>query len=91
MEWISIEKYLPKEFEEVLLTDLRGYWVGMYQICETLEKQKVLIWWACNPNANTLGHPPFLVHKPKYWSIISNPKPLEISSTNERFEKLECK
>lgn len=70
MQWIRVENRLPKEFQEVICTDLEVYWVGMYQICETFEKQKVLVWWASNPNKITHGHAPFLAHKPKYWMAL---------------------
>jgi len=89
MHWINIEEKLPKEFQPVLLTDLDVYWVGIYQICETLEKQKVLVWWASNPNEITLGHKPFLAHKPKYWCKILQPERLNPEDVDSAWIKWE--
>lgn len=81
MFWIDIKEKLPKEFESVLLTDLEVYWVGMYQIYETLEKQKVLIWWSINANEITLGNSPYLSPKPKYWCEILKPDFVQIKNS----------
>ena len=51
MEWISIKDRLPKQYENVLVSDKKSTWVASLQ--KVKEKN---IWWAANPD-----------YKREYW------------------------